>query len=95
MPMMTHTQWEMEKLNKYMYGRGIDINLNVDAFSNKLVPLTQKVWNSINFSKDNICKQTLATGMGWMGMFHMFKAANCYNASYHHPSKKWVPYASK
>ena len=94
-PMMTHTQWEIKKFNVYMYGRGIDINLNGDTFANKLVPLTQTVANSINFSKDNICKQTLATGMGWMGMFHMFKNATCYNASYHHPSMEWFPYASK
>ena len=92
LPMMTHTEWEITKLNNYLFGRSIDINLNLN--NQYYIPLTKNKYNEINYKNHNICKQQIVSGMGWMGMFTMFKSTPCYSTQLHHPSTKWFPVAT-
>ena len=90
-PVMTNVGWEIDKLNLYTMGRVV----NVDIDDNDKILLPQQQDSDINFQSHRICKQQITAGMGWMGLFQMFKSVNCYNKDWHHPGQKWFPIANK
>ncbi|ETO24347.1 hypothetical protein RFI_12810, partial [Reticulomyxa filosa] len=92
LPMMTHTDWEIQKLNRYMFGRAIDIDITHPQ--HQLFPLTPAVKSQIQYKTEHICKLQVSASMGWMGLFDGFKRAHCYRAQYHHPGT-WFPVADK
>lgn len=94
-PIMTTVAWEIEKLNKYTFGRTIDIDLDDEDFGKVLLPQTNNL--KIDYQTHRICKQAVTAGMGWMNLFNMLKNIKCYDRNWHHPNPKgsWFPIADK
>ena len=93
-PIMTTVGWEIDKFNKYTFGRTIDADLDDE---NKQILLPQTRDSNIDYQTHRICKQSITAGMGWMNMFNMLKNIKCYDRDWHHPNPKgvWFPIADK